>query len=81
VAPELIEFADCILTGRDPEPSGREGLADLRVLEAITRAMETGRTTAVVPVEPERRPSSRQQRRKPAHRMPELIGAEPPAQH
>jgi glucose-fructose oxidoreductase len=81
VAPELMEFADCILTGRDPGPSGREGLADVRVLEAIARAMETGRRVNVVPVAPERRPSLRQQRKKRAHGMPELIGAEPPAQH
>ncbi|HVY62207.1 MAG TPA: Gfo/Idh/MocA family oxidoreductase, partial [Planctomycetota bacterium] len=36
--PELVYFSDCILEGRDPEPSGREGLADVRAVEAILRS-------------------------------------------
>ena len=43
IAAELIAFARCIRDGREPEPSGEEGLADLYVLEAIQRATETGR--------------------------------------
>lgn len=35
---ELIEFADCIATGREPRTSGNDGLADLRLCEAIARA-------------------------------------------
>ena len=34
-APELIYFSDCILHDRAPEPSGNEGLADVRVINAI----------------------------------------------
>ena len=34
IAAELIAFARCIRDGREPEPSGEEGLADLYVLEA-----------------------------------------------
>ena len=33
--PSWTSFAACIREDRDPEPSGREGLADLRVIEAI----------------------------------------------
>ncbi|MDQ6733032.1 MAG: Gfo/Idh/MocA family oxidoreductase, partial [Nitrospirota bacterium] len=29
-APELLYFSECILTGQDPEPSGEEGLNDIR---------------------------------------------------
>ncbi len=39
---ELKYFSDCILHGTDPEPDGAEGLADVRVLEGILRALETG---------------------------------------
>lgn len=39
---ELKYFSDCILEGKEPEPDGEEGLADLRVLEGIVRAKETG---------------------------------------
>jgi predicted dehydrogenase len=35
---ELVEFAECIDTGREPRTSGADGLADLRVCEAIARA-------------------------------------------
>jgi predicted dehydrogenase len=34
---ELVEFADCIATGRDPRTSGADGLRDMRVAEAIAR--------------------------------------------
>jgi predicted dehydrogenase len=35
---ELVEFADCIATGRPPRTPGSDGLADLRLCEAIARA-------------------------------------------
>ncbi len=35
---ELIEFSDCIRTGREPRTSGADALADMRWLEAIARA-------------------------------------------
>jgi predicted dehydrogenase len=44
---ELIEFADCIATGREPRTSGQDGLADLRVCEAVVRAH---RARAAIPV-------------------------------
>jgi len=41
-ASELAEFSDCVLEGRDPESSGEEGLADVRIIEALLRSAETG---------------------------------------
>ncbi|MBE7182880.1 MAG: Gfo/Idh/MocA family oxidoreductase [Methylobacterium mesophilicum] len=38
---EMRYFSHCILNGKEPEPSAEEGLADLRVIEAIVRAAET----------------------------------------
>ncbi|HEX8485996.1 Gfo/Idh/MocA family oxidoreductase [Sphingomonas sp.] len=38
---EMRYFSDCILHGRDPEPDAEEGLADIRVIEGILRAIET----------------------------------------
>jgi predicted dehydrogenase len=35
---ELLEFADCVSTGREPRTSGADGLADLRLCEAVARA-------------------------------------------
>ncbi len=40
---ELVEFAECIASGRSPRTSGTDGLGDLRVCEAIARAHGNGR--------------------------------------
>ena len=66
VAPELDELAACIREDRDPEPSGREGLADLRVIEAIEASARHRGRIEVSRVFPERRPSISQARRRPA---------------
>jgi predicted dehydrogenase len=44
---ELIEFHTCILEGRDPVTSGEDGLADVRLCEAIAqRHMQRGQGLA-----------------------------------
>jgi glucose-fructose oxidoreductase len=80
VAPELEELAACIREDRDPQPSGREGLADLLVIEAIEESVRTGARTDVVRVEPERRPSIARERKRPAHRQPRLVHVRSPKQ-
>jgi glucose-fructose oxidoreductase len=47
-APELLYFSKCILEDIEPEPSGREGLADVRVIEACLRSCRLGQA---VPLE------------------------------
>jgi predicted dehydrogenase len=42
-AAELSYFSDCILRDRQPEPSGIEGLQDVRIVEAIYRSARDGR--------------------------------------
>jgi len=80
VAAELVAFAECVRSGRDPEPSGEEGLADLRVLEAIQRAIESGRVEKVDAIQRRARPSKAQEIQRRPHDMPELVHAEPPGQ-
>jgi predicted dehydrogenase len=46
---EMKYFSDCILHDIDPEPDAEEGLADVRVLEAIHRALETGQVQTPAP--------------------------------
>jgi predicted dehydrogenase len=46
---EMKYFSDCILEGRDPEPDAEEGIADLRVIEGIVRALETGQPQTLPP--------------------------------
>jgi len=36
-APELVYFSDCILRNKDPKPSAQEGLADVRIIEALLK--------------------------------------------
>jgi predicted dehydrogenase len=40
---ELAEFADCVATGRAPRTPGIDGVADLRLCEAIARAHQARR--------------------------------------
>lgn len=40
---ELVEFADCIATGRSPRTPGGDGVADLRLCEAIARVHQARR--------------------------------------
>jgi predicted dehydrogenase len=42
-AASLVYFSDCILADRTPEPSGVEGLQDVRIIEAIYRSSRDGR--------------------------------------
>jgi len=45
--PELAYFSDCILKNKDPEPSGEEGLADIRIIEAIYQSLEQKRPVSL----------------------------------
>ena len=77
-APELIYFSDCILNDREPEPSGEEGLADVRLIRALYRSGKTGRPVRLVAERARRRPTMRQEITKPPVRMPQLVQATPP---
>ncbi len=48
---EMKYFSDCILNGRDPEPDGEEGYADVRVLEGILAALKSGTSQPLPPFE------------------------------
>lgn len=76
-APELQYFSDCVLRDRQPEPSGLEGLADVRIIEALLESSDSGKAVGVTPVlKPY--PDLRQELRKPAVRKPELVRAAGP---
>lgn len=59
---ETRYFSDCILEGRDPEPDAEEGTADLRVIEGIVKALETGRPQALAPFTRSRRIDTKAQK-------------------
>jgi predicted dehydrogenase len=62
-AAELVYFSECILDDHEPEPSGTEGLADVRIIEAIKK----------------RRPNLRQEIHRPAHGKPTVIHSASPS--
>jgi glucose-fructose oxidoreductase len=73
-APELIHFSDCILKDRAPEPSGEEGLQDVRIIEALYESAETGKAVQLPPYQPSKRPDRRQQIVRPPVRERKLVG-------
>lgn len=77
-AAEISYFSDCILKGRDPEPDGREGLADLRIIEALYKSAASGRAIKLSPFQKKRRPSIEQERKFPPVKEPRLVNVRPP---
>lgn len=78
-APELLYFSDCILNNREPEPSGREGLADVRIIRAIYESIETRRPVRVKATEIVARPSLEQEIHRPPVPEPQLVHAQNPS--
>lgn len=79
IGPEIQYFSDCVLTSRRPEPDGREGVIDLRIMEAILVAVQKGRAVPVPPAPDKPRPDAGQQIEKPAVSEPDLVNAAPPS--
>jgi predicted dehydrogenase len=77
-APELLEFSDCVLNDREPEPSGEEGLADVRVLQAIDDSARRGKPVQLPPFERTRRPDLDQAIHRPLGKKPRLIHVQKP---
>lgn len=77
-AAELIYFSRCIQRGEQPEPAGYEGLADVRIIEAIYRSIEEKSARMLEPFEKRQRPDLEQEVHRPAVGKPELVLAESP---
>jgi glucose-fructose oxidoreductase len=75
-APELIYFSDCIRKNIEPEPSGEEGLADVRVVRALYRSSATAKPVKIRRAAIKKRPRLKQEKRRPPVSKPELINAE-----
>jgi predicted dehydrogenase len=79
VAPEILYFSDCILKGRDPEPSGIEGMIDVRILHALEQSYVGGKPVPLQPFPAKRRPGPEQAIKRPAVSKPDLVNAAPPS--
>ncbi|HEX4783077.1 MAG TPA: Gfo/Idh/MocA family oxidoreductase [Candidatus Sulfotelmatobacter sp.] len=78
-AAQIFYFSDCILKDKEPEPSGLEGLADVRIVEAICESARTRRPVRVPEIPGKRRPTLSQEIHRPAHGKPQVIHAKPPS--
>ncbi len=78
-AAELVYFSDCILKNKEPEPSGREGLADVRVVRAIYESARTGQAVELTDMPAKKKPTMRQEIHRPAHGKPKTVNAESPS--
>jgi glucose-fructose oxidoreductase len=77
-APELIYFSDCIINDRVPEPSGNEGLADVRIINALYKSAEIGQPVKIEQVPKRRRPNEKMKIKRPAVKEPKLVSAKSP---
>ncbi len=78
IAAEIEYFARCIREDLTPEPSGWEGIADVRILQAIQHSARFGRAVPVEPIPRPQRPDLAQEIRMPAHEVPPLVDVEQP---
>jgi predicted dehydrogenase len=78
-APELVYFSDCILKNRQPEPSGLEGLLDVRIIRALHASAESGLALRLTPYQRSQRPTMEQAISRPPVKEPEEIHASSPA--
>jgi len=73
---EMKYFSQCVLKDEDPEPDAEEGYADVRVLEGILTAMQTGQSVMLPPFRRSRRIDTERQRMTlSAVSTPELVHA------
>ena len=77
-APELLHFSDCIRERREPGPSGAEGLADVRIIEALLESAERGRPIRLPEFEAGSGPGMDQEIRLPPVRKPDLVDVQQP---
>jgi len=72
-APELIYFSDCIQKKKKPEPSGEEGLADIKIIEALLLSIDLGSPITLDEINKKVRPSENQKITKPSFARPKLF--------
>lgn len=79
-AAQLLYFSDCIRHNRVPEPSGEEGLQDVRIVQALYRSAATGKAVALPPFKKASRPGLHQRITRPALKMTRTIKAQSSSQ-
>ena len=77
---EMKYFSNCILNNLDVEPDGEEGLADVRVLQGIMEALDSGKSVTLPPFTRTKRIDPETQKETlSAVSTPELVNASNPS--
>lgn len=76
---QLEYFAQCVLDGREPEPGGAEGLADVQIVRAIHRSVEQRRPIALEIRPPSQRPDESLAFELPGVRKPSTVKSTSPS--
>ncbi|HYB97391.1 MAG TPA: Gfo/Idh/MocA family oxidoreductase [Vicinamibacterales bacterium] len=77
-AAEIAYFSDCVMNGKDPEPSAEEGCWDVRVVNALYESASRGVPVKLQNFGPETPPSRRQAQDHPPVQEPQLVAVEKP---
>ena len=72
-APEILHFSDCINKKKKPEPSGEEGLADVKVIEALLLSLDLGSPITLDEINKKTRSGEGQKVTKPSFIRPKLF--------
>jgi predicted dehydrogenase len=76
----FVYFSDCILKNMEPEPSGEEGLIDVKVIRALYDSIETGAFVQLDTIQRNQHPTKDQMiERPPAEEQPSVIHAASPS--
>lgn len=78
-AAEIDYFSGCVLKDKEPEPSGLEGMMDVRIVEALYESIRMKRTVHLALPQVKKGPVPQQQIHRPAHGKPETIRTHPPS--
>lgn len=78
-ASELIYFSNCIRENKHPEPSGEEGLIDIKIIEAILLSIDIGYPIPLGDLHRKVRPSEDQRITRYHSTRPELFNAVGPS--
>jgi predicted dehydrogenase len=74
---EVEYFSRCILRNEEPEPSGYEGMADLRIVQGLLQSMRSREPVKLEPFEKRNRPGEQQEMRKsPVKPEEDLVDAQ-----
>jgi predicted dehydrogenase len=77
-AAEITYFSDCILKNRTPEPSGLEGLADVRIVRALYESARSGAAVELPLFPRKKKPTIVQEIHRPAHGKPKTVNSQSP---